>query len=115
VAWTAYRAKIETLLDELSDKSLADGWRRVCPLSIGQACGAPDRRGMIQDLADFAVVLRPNLSGMKADRLCWLVEKYAAWESRPSGLSLFPPARRKGTRVFRGKGDCCERIANLRG
>ena len=83
----AYRAKIESLLNELNDEPLADVWQRVCPLPIGPAYELPDRRGIIEDLADFAEVLRPRLGGMEANRLCRLVEKYAAYE----------PAAQKGT------------------
>jgi hypothetical protein len=74
----AYRAKIESLLNESHDEPLAAVWRRVCPLPIGPEFRMPNRRGMIRDLADFAEVLQPSLHGMKADRLCRLVEKYAA-------------------------------------
>ncbi len=80
-----YRAKIKSLLGESKDKQLADVWQRVCPLRIDPARELPDRRGIIEDLADFAEVLQPSLSGMKAQRLCLLVEKYAACESRHSG------------------------------
>jgi len=43
---------------------------------------------IISDLADFAVVLRPNLGDMDAPRLCRLIEKYAAYERRPSDLTF---------------------------
>ncbi|MGO9113150.1 MAG: hypothetical protein ACLP9L_28280 [Thermoguttaceae bacterium] len=81
----AYRAKIEALLGESRDEKLAGVWQRVCPFRIDPVCELPDRRGIIEDLADFAEVLRPRLDGMKAHRLCRLVEKYAAYESRQSG------------------------------
>ncbi len=87
-AQRAYRAQIESLLDESRDERLADLWQRVCPFAIDGACELPDRRGMIADLADFAEVLRPSLDGMRARRLCRLVEKYAAYESRQSDLSV---------------------------
>jgi hypothetical protein len=80
----AYRARIESLLDQSGSKPLADVWHRVCPLPIGFGYEPPDRRGMIKDLADFAEALRPDLGGMKAHGLCKLVEKYAAWERRPA-------------------------------
>lgn len=82
----AYRAKIERLLDDARDERLAEVWQRVYPFPIDPACELPDRRGLIEDLADFAEVLQPSLDGMKADRLCWLVETYAACEFRPSDL-----------------------------
>ena len=84
----AYRARIESLLDESSDERLADVWQRVYPLPIDPACELPDRRGIIEDLADFAVVLRPSLDGMQANRLCRLVEKYAACGSRQSNMAV---------------------------
>ncbi len=71
----AYRAKIESLLDESRDDRLADVWQRVCPFPIDPACELLDRRGIIRDLADFAEVLRPSLHGMEAHRLCRLIEK----------------------------------------
>lgn len=83
----AYRAKIASLLNKSRDERLADVWRRVYPFPIESPHELPDRRGIIEDLADFAVALRPSLSGMPAHRLCQLVEKYAAYESRPSELS----------------------------
>ena len=84
----AYRAKIESLLDESKDERLADVWQRVYPFPIDPAYELPDRRKIIEDLADFAVVLQPSLDGMKADRLCRLIENYAACESRQSDLSV---------------------------
>ncbi len=84
----AYRAKIESLLDESRDERLADLWQWLYPFPIDPASELPDRRGIIEDLADFAEALQPSLDGMKADRLCWLIEKYAAWESRQSDLSV---------------------------
>ncbi len=76
----AYRAKIEFLLDESSDERLAYVWQRVFPLPIDPANELPQRRGIIEDLADFAEVLKLNLDGMEAHRLCWLVEKYASYD-----------------------------------
>ena len=69
-----YRAQIESLLGRSSDKRLADIWRQVYPIRLDPL---PDRRGIIADLADFAVVLQPSLAGMRAPRLCWLIERYA--------------------------------------
>ena len=87
-AGKAYRAKIESLLAESGDEPLAEVWRRVCPFPIALACDVPDRRGIIEDLADFAEVLKPNLKGMKAQRLCWLIEKCAVSDSRQSDQSF---------------------------
>lgn len=95
-AGKAYRAKIESLLAQSEDEPLAGVWQRLCPFPNGLACEVPDRRGIIEDLADFAEVLKPNLKGMKAHRLCWLIEKYAVPEScqsyqsfsRPEGLAM---------------------------
>jgi hypothetical protein len=70
----AYRVKIESLLDESRDERLADVWQRVYPFSIDPAYELPDRRGIIEDLADFAEALQPSLDSMKADRLCRLLE-----------------------------------------
>jgi hypothetical protein len=88
VAEPTYRAKIESLLDESRDERLADVWQRLYPFPIDPAYELPDRRGIIEDLADFAEALQPSLNGMKADRLCRLIEKYAACESRQSDLSV---------------------------
>ncbi len=82
----AYRARVASLLDESSDERLADVWQRLCPFPTDPAHGLPDRRGIIEDLADFAVMLQPSLKGMKGHRLCRLVEKYATYESRQSDL-----------------------------
>ena len=73
----AYRAKIESLLDESRDERLADMWQQVCPFPIDQAYAFPDRQGIIVDLADFAEALQPSQDCMKADQLCRLIEKYA--------------------------------------
>ncbi len=78
----AYRAKIESLLDESRDERLADMWQRAYPLSIDPAYELPDRRGIIEDLADFAEVLQPSLGCMKSHRLCRLLEKYATYENK---------------------------------
>jgi hypothetical protein len=73
----AYRAKIESLLNESNDELLAGVWQRVCPMHIGAAYELPDRRGIIKDLVDLAEVLKPSLTDMKANRLCRLIETYA--------------------------------------
>lgn len=99
-ARTAYRAKIELLLDESKDERLADVWQRVCPFPVDPACELPDRRGIIEDLADFGEVLQPNLRGMEGNRLCRLIEKYAACDSRPSSLPSSPECRTIGTASF---------------
>ena len=66
------------IMDKSDDRPLTDAWKRVYPWPIGPHCPLPDRRKIIEDLTDFAEVLRPNLRGMQADHLCRLVEKYAA-------------------------------------
>jgi hypothetical protein len=78
----AYRTKIESLLDKSRDVQLADVWQRVYPFPIDPSCKLPNRRGIIGDLADIAEVLQPSLDDINADRLCRLVEKYAACEPR---------------------------------
>ncbi len=75
----AYRAKTESLLDESSDGRLADVWQRVYRFPTDPAHELPDRRGIIEDLADFAEALRPSLDGMMADRLCRLIESRVPW------------------------------------
>jgi hypothetical protein len=55
---------------------MADVWQRVYRFPIE----LPNRRGIIEDLADFAEVLQPSLDGMMTDRLFRLIEKYAACE-----------------------------------
>lgn len=80
----AYRGKIESLLAKSGNERLADVWQRVCPFPVDLACEVPDCRGIIEDLADSAEVLRPNLNGMKPRRLCWLIEEYAVSDSRQS-------------------------------
>ncbi len=90
----AYRAKIEALLDKSRDEQLTDVWERICPFAIDPACELPDRRGIIKDLADFAVVLRPSLYGMQAHGFCRLIEKYAASESRQPDGRLHAPSCR---------------------
>jgi hypothetical protein len=88
LARKAYRAQIKSLLDESSDTPLAEAWQRVYPFPVDPACELPDRRGIIEDLADFAEVLQPSLDGMKANRLCRLIEKYAACGSSQSDPSV---------------------------
>ena len=96
-ATKAYRAKIESLLDEASDEPLANVWRWVCPFPVDSAREVPDRRGIIQDLADFVEVLQPSLDGMTASQLCRLIGEYAACESRRSYVSVSLLARLTGT------------------
>jgi hypothetical protein len=88
VARNAYRDQTVSLLDELSDERLADVWEWVCPFPIDLAYDLPDRRGLIEDLADFAEALQPSLDGMEADQLCRLIEKYAAYKSRQSDRAV---------------------------
>jgi hypothetical protein len=91
----AYRAKIEALLAELACERLVGIWQQVCPLPIASEFGLPDRQGIIQDLADFAEVLQPNLKDMTADQLCRRVERYADAASREKNWpSLRPRALR---------------------
>ena len=84
----AYRAKIKSLFDKSRGERLADVWQRVYPLPIDPTCELPDRRGIIEDLADFADVLQPSLNGLSAHRLCRLIEKYATCGSRQSDLTV---------------------------
>ncbi len=93
VAGKAYRTKIESLLDKSEDVQLADVWQRVCPLQIDPAHELADRRGLVEDLADFAEVLRPNLDGMRPARLRRLIETYAAYELRRSASHSASPRR----------------------
>ena len=83
-----YRAQIEALLGEADGERVAEAWQRVCPFAIASECELPDRQGIIQDLADFAEVLRPNLEDMTANWLCRRVETYGSVanseKSRPS-------------------------------
>lgn len=72
VARIAYRAKIKSLLDESSDERLADIWQRAYSFSVE----LPDRREIIEDLADLAEALRPSPDAMEAGRLCRLIETY---------------------------------------
>jgi len=74
----AYRARIESLLDESRDEQLVQLWQRVGVCHDNWSHEMLDRRGMIVDLADFAMVLQLNLHGMTADRLVQRIEKYAA-------------------------------------
>jgi hypothetical protein len=62
---------------------------------------------MVEDLADFAEVLQPSLDGMKANKLCRLIEKYAAYEFCPSDLSVSPLARPTGTPNYRPQRELC--------
>ena len=101
----AYRAKIESRLDKSRDVQLADVWQRVYPFPIDPANDLPDHQGIIEDLADFAETLQPSLNDMRVERLCRLIEKYAACESRQSDLPVSHTAspHRSGERV-RGRG-----------
>ncbi|MGA2619880.1 MAG: hypothetical protein ABSF26_19880 [Thermoguttaceae bacterium] len=101
----AYRAKIESLLDESRDERLADVWQCVYHFPIDPAHELPDRRGIIEDLADFAEALRPSLDGMMADRLCRLIEKYAACEfSHLTYQCPIPPLPHRSGELVRGRG-----------
>jgi hypothetical protein len=82
----AFRAKIQSLLRKSEDGPLACVWQLVYPCAIDPLRELPDRRGIIEDLADFAEVLRPNLNGMHADRLCRLIARYASCGSSRSDL-----------------------------
>jgi hypothetical protein len=90
----AYRAKIKSLLGKSEMERLADVWQRIFPFPIDPANELPGRRGIIEDLADFAEALQPSLDGMKSQRLCGLIAKYAAWESRQAELPVSPLVRR---------------------
>jgi|SRR5208282_4169852 len=92
----AYRAKIEALLAELTCERLLLAWKQVCPSPIANAFGLPDRPGIIQDLADFAEVLQPDLRGTTADQLCRQVEKYGGAANRKTNR---PTLRLKALRV----------------
>jgi hypothetical protein len=62
------------LLAKADGPVLADLWREVFPYPVDQS---PDRQGAVQDLADFAEVLRPRLDGLQANELCGLIRAYA--------------------------------------
>ena len=101
VARTAYRAKIESLLDESSDERLADMWQRVYRFPVE----VPDRRAIIEDLADLAEALKPSLDGMKADRLCRLIEKYVGCEFTDLTSQFpIPPLPHRSGELVRGRG-----------
>lgn len=97
----ARRAKIKSLLNEWGDQPLAELWQRVCPLPICAEYELPDRRGMIEDLADFAEMLLPAVDGVKTDQLCRLIEKYAACAVRPADVPVSRAARQKRSRKCR--------------
>jgi hypothetical protein len=88
-AGRAYRATIEALLDKVNGEVLAELWREVCPYPVDEL---PQRHGMIEDLADFAEVLRPRLADMQANELCRLIQRYAVQCRRQ-------PAAHQRTRV----------------
>lgn len=91
----AYRAKIEAMLAELASEQLVDVWQRVYPFAIASEFDLPNRQGIIQDLADFAVVLQPDLEGITADQLCRRVEKYGGAANREkNSLSMRPKVQR---------------------
>jgi hypothetical protein len=101
VARNAYRAKIESLLDESSDERLADVWQWVYHFPIE----LPDRREIIEDLADLAEALKPSLDGMQADRLCRLIENYAACEFITLTYQFpIPPLPHRSGEQGRGRG-----------
>ena len=115
-ARNAYRAQIESLLEESEDQALADAWRRVSPFPMDSACELPNRRGMISDLADFAAALQPSLVGLKAERLCGLLERYAAYRPRCLDQAAYRHARRAGTLQHRGPGESSSAaVVTLRG
>jgi hypothetical protein len=70
------RARIEAMLAELADERLLGAWMRVCPIAPESAPHAPDRRGIIRDLADLAEALQPKLAEMTAEELCRQIERY---------------------------------------
>jgi hypothetical protein len=101
----ARRSKIESLLDESRDEQLAEVWQRVYPFHFNPANELPDRRGIIEDLADFVEAIQPSLDGMKADRICRLIEKYAACKSRQSDVPVFQTASpQRNGELVRGSG-----------
>jgi hypothetical protein len=74
-----YRAKVEVLLGRADAALLSSVWQEVFPCVADKL---PDRRGMIEDLADFAEVLRPQLAGMRPNQLCRLIQANAAGRKR---------------------------------
>ena len=74
VVGRACRARIKALLDKVKGEVLADLWQEVCPYPVDEP---PERHGILEDLADFAEVLRPRLADMHADELCRLIQRYA--------------------------------------
>ena len=87
----AFRAKIEALLAELACEQLLRVWQQVCPFAIVSEFGLPDRRGIIQDLADFAEVLQPSLEDMTANQLSRRVERYAGATNRATNRPSLRP------------------------
>jgi hypothetical protein len=69
------RSKIEVLLGGVTTPQLADLWRQLYPLPVESDRELPDRRALIDDLADFGQTLQPNTDGLTADQLCRLVGK----------------------------------------
>jgi len=68
------RTKIEALFNKMPTERLAELWQRLCPFPLDPDCELADRRGMIKDLADFGLVLQPNLEGLDTEQLWWLVD-----------------------------------------
>ena len=86
----AYRARIKSRLGKSEDERLADLWQQLYPFPIDPTRELPDRRGMIEDLADFAEALQPRVDRIQSDRLFRLIAKYAAGVSRQSaGSSVY--------------------------
>ena len=86
-----YRVQIETLLAELASGQLIEAWQRVCPFAIATEFGLPDHPGILQDLADLAEVLQPNLENMTADQLCRWVAKYGGAATRGQNRPTLRP------------------------
>jgi len=50
----------------------------VCPFAVDPRMNCQIAEGSFEDLIDFAEALQPSLDGTKAEKLCRLIEKYAA-------------------------------------
>ena len=94
-AGSHYRAGIESLLDKASSEVLGHLWRDVFPYHVDQL---PQRHAIIEDLADFAEVLQPQLADMQANQLCGLIEKYVVTRKRQQSFvrSLIRGVRNRG-------------------
>jgi hypothetical protein len=79
-----YRVRIEALLDKASSDALDHLWQEVFPYHVDEL---PQRHAIIEDLADFAEVLQPQLADMRADQLCGLIEKYVATRKRQQSFA----------------------------